>query len=272
MISPEIGREVDAARLLEVGELRDLLPVEQHLPADAPGPEGRRLPVVLLEADVVGRGIDAERAQAAEVEVLDVGRRRLQDHLELLVLVEAVRVLAVAAVGGPARGLHVGDAPGLGAEHAQEGLGVHGPRAHLRVPGLVDEAAAIGPVVLEGEHDLLQRHRAVRSRATSLQHALRPQVALQMARDEVLVKAFQGRASVGTGRRRSGGERRNTSLRKARAAAGSTGPEAGPQSSHTKPCAASWYRSAPGGSTAAAARAAVEGRVDAVQRSSQASR
>ena len=61
MISPEIGREVDAARLLEVGELRDLLAVEEHLPADPPGAEGRRLPVVLLEAHVVGRGIDAER-------------------------------------------------------------------------------------------------------------------------------------------------------------------------------------------------------------------
>ena len=48
-------REVDAAGLLEVGELRDLHAVEQHLPADAPRAERRRLPVVLLEADVVLR-------------------------------------------------------------------------------------------------------------------------------------------------------------------------------------------------------------------------
>ncbi len=45
--------QVDAAHLLEIGELRDLQAVEHHLPADAPGAERRRLPVVLLEADVV---------------------------------------------------------------------------------------------------------------------------------------------------------------------------------------------------------------------------
>ena len=59
----ELGRdrrELDAAGLLEVGELGDLHAVEQHLPADAPGAEGRRLPVVLFEADVVHRRIDAD--------------------------------------------------------------------------------------------------------------------------------------------------------------------------------------------------------------------
>ena len=51
-----------------------------------------RLPEVLLD-HVVGRG--------------------LQDHLQLRVLVEAVGIFAVAAVGGTAAGLHVGDAVGL---------------------------------------------------------------------------------------------------------------------------------------------------------------
>ncbi len=45
--------ELEAARLLEVGELGDLHAVEHHLPADAPRAERRRLPVVLLEAQVV---------------------------------------------------------------------------------------------------------------------------------------------------------------------------------------------------------------------------
>ena len=159
-------REVDAARLLEVGELRDLLAVEQHLPADAPRPERRRLPVVLLEAHVVHRGVDADRLERGQVLVLDVRRGRLQDHLELLVLVEAVRVLAVAAVGGTARGLHVADPPGPRPEHAEEGLGVHRARAHLGVPRLVDEAAPLRPEPLQREDDLLQRHRAI-SRAIS---------------------------------------------------------------------------------------------------------
>jgi hypothetical protein len=56
-------REVDAARLLEVRELRDLHPVEEDLPADAPCAEGGGFPVVFLEADVVAREIEAERAE-----------------------------------------------------------------------------------------------------------------------------------------------------------------------------------------------------------------
>src|ERR1035438_10516624 len=41
------GIEVHAATLLEVSELRDLKPVEHHLPPDAPRAQRRRLPVVL---------------------------------------------------------------------------------------------------------------------------------------------------------------------------------------------------------------------------------
>ena len=104
-------RQVDAAGLLEVGELRDLLAVEQHLPADAPGAERRRLPVVLLEPDVVRAQVDAARLEALQVELLDLVGRRLEDHLELVVLEQPVRVLAEAAVGRPPRRLHVGDVP-----------------------------------------------------------------------------------------------------------------------------------------------------------------
>src|ERR1019366_8721735 len=45
--------KVDAAALLEVGELRDLEAVEHDLPADAPRTQRWRLPVVLFELDVV---------------------------------------------------------------------------------------------------------------------------------------------------------------------------------------------------------------------------
>ena len=72
VISAVIGREVDAAGLLEVRELRDLHPVEEHLPADSPRAERRRLPVVLLEAEVVLLRVDAEGDEALDVEVLDV--------------------------------------------------------------------------------------------------------------------------------------------------------------------------------------------------------
>jgi hypothetical protein len=48
----------------------------------------------------VHRGIDADRLQAAEVELLQVLRVGLQDHLVLVVLVQPVGVLAVAPSAG----------------------------------------------------------------------------------------------------------------------------------------------------------------------------
>ena len=137
----ELGRDrrqVDAADLLEVGELRDLEAVEQHLPADAPGAERRRLPVVLLEADVVLPRVDAARLEALQIEVLHLVGRRLEDHLELMVLEQAVRVLAEAAVVGPPRRLDVGDVPVRRAEHAQQRFGVRGAGADFEVERLLD--------------------------------------------------------------------------------------------------------------------------------------
>ena len=92
-----------------------------------------------------------------EVEVLDVGRRRLQDHLELVVVLQPVRVLAVAAVLRPARGLHVGGVPRLRPERAQRGRRVEGAGADLHVVGLQDDAALVGPEALQRQDQALER-------------------------------------------------------------------------------------------------------------------
>src|SRR3989442_6696900 len=73
-------RELETAGLLEVRELRDLHPVEHHLPADAPRAERRRLPVVLLESDVVLARVDAARLQAFEIQLLHFVGRGLEDR------------------------------------------------------------------------------------------------------------------------------------------------------------------------------------------------
>ena len=125
--------------------------------------------------------------ERGEVLLLDVRRGRLEDDLELLVLVEAVRVLAVAPVGGAPRGLHVADLPRPRAEHAEERLRVHGAGAHLGVPGLVDEAAPLRPEALEGEDDLLERHRT-RLPCDLADHPRGPEVPLEVRRDEVAVE------------------------------------------------------------------------------------
>src|SRR5919109_3394537 len=82
----DLGREqveLEPAHLLEVRPLRDFHAVNPDLPAEAPATKGRRLPVVLDEADVVPHEVDAEMGQGFEVVVQDVGRRRLEDDLVL---------------------------------------------------------------------------------------------------------------------------------------------------------------------------------------------
>ena len=116
-------------------------------------------PVVLDEPDVVRVDVDAERLEAGQVQLLRVARVRLEDHLELGVGLQPVRVLAVAAVVGPDTRLDVRDPPRLGTEHPQDGRRVQRAGADLGVERLHDHAAAVGPVlrqreqrVLHGEH------------------------------------------------------------------------------------------------------------------------
>ena len=84
------------------------------------------------------------------------GRRRLEHHLILIVVLHAVRVFAVAAVLRAARRLHVCGAPGLGTERAQKRRGVRRARADFHVVGLQQRATLAAPVVLEVEDDLLK--------------------------------------------------------------------------------------------------------------------
>ena len=155
----DLGRhrvDVQPAELLEVGELRHLHPVQPDLPAEPPGAERRLLPVVLDEPRIVAAQVDAERLERAPVLVEHVVRARLEDHLELEVVLEAEGVLAVAAVGGPDHRLDVGGPPLAGAEAAQEGGRIHRPGGELGVVRLHDHAPALGPVRLErGQHVLV---------------------------------------------------------------------------------------------------------------------
>ena len=100
--------------------------------------------------------------------------RGLQDHLELRVLVEAVGIVAIAAVGGTAAGLHIRDAVRLGAEHAEERLRSHGAGADLDVVRLLDDD---GPrsdqVSLQLEDGLLKRIHAGAHRVSNTRAVIR---------------------------------------------------------------------------------------------------
>ncbi len=155
------GVERLATGLLEVGELGDLQAVEPDLPAQAPGTERGRGPVVLDEPDVVGGGVDAERRETAQVELLGVARVRFEDDLELGVGLQPVRIVAVAGVVGTDRGFGVRDPPRLRSEHPQHCGWVERTSADLGVERLHDHAAAVGPVTGQRQQRVLHgQHRA----------------------------------------------------------------------------------------------------------------
>ena len=114
-------------------------------PSRCPTRPGRRLPVVLFEADVVLPRVDAAGFQGLEIEILHLVGRGLEDHLELVVLEQAVRVLAKTPVVGASRRLHVGDVPMRRTEHAQQRLGMRGAGADFEVQGLLNQAAIGSP-------------------------------------------------------------------------------------------------------------------------------
>src|ERR1035438_6562498 len=156
----QLGRDqvqVDAATLLKIGELRDFQAVEHDLPADPPGAQGGGLPVVFFQLEIVLLEVDADGFQAAEVLLDHVGGGGLEDHLKLRMLVEPIRVIAVAPVGGAARGLHVGHTIWLGSEDAKEGLRAHGAGADLGIVGFLNDAAPVSPIPLQGMDNLLKR-------------------------------------------------------------------------------------------------------------------
>ena len=153
------GVDLDAAHLLEVRKLRDLHAIEPDLPAKAPSAQGRALPVVLDKADVMVVGVQANGGQRTQVELLGVDRRGLDEHLELIVVLHAVGVLAVAAIGGTAAGLRIAGAPLGGTERAQRGRGMEGTGTDLGVIGLHNDAALLAPVLLEAQDDVLEGKR-----------------------------------------------------------------------------------------------------------------
>ena len=161
----DLGRNrvaLEAADLLEISELGYFHAVEPDFPAQAPSAKRRAFPVVLDEADVVLFRVDADRAQGTQIQVLNVVRRGLHDHLELVVMLHAIGVLAVATVGRTAARLNVGRAPGAGAQGTKGRCGMERARPHLVVVRLHDNATLIRPIMLQRQDHVLERQHITR--------------------------------------------------------------------------------------------------------------
>ena len=101
--------------MLEVGELSHLHTIQPDFPAQSPGAQRWVLPVVFYETDVILLEVKTQRLEAAEVELKDVARGGLEHHLVLVVVLQTVRVFAIATILGATAGLHVSGFPRLGA-------------------------------------------------------------------------------------------------------------------------------------------------------------
>ena len=76
--------------------------------------------------------------------------------MKLGVFEEAVGVLAVTAVGGPAGRLGIGHGERPRVEDAQKGLRRHGAGAHLHVIRLLQYASTLGPKGLQTKEEFLE--------------------------------------------------------------------------------------------------------------------
>ena len=150
--------KLDSPDLLKIGKLRDLHPIQPHLPSQSPGSQGRRLPIILDEPDVVLSRVDAEMRQALQVERLNLVGRRFKDNLVLVVVLHPVRIVPVPAVSRAPAGLRIGRLPGLRTQRPQKRGRVEGSGSHFQIVGLMNDAALVSPIAVEGEDQLLEGH------------------------------------------------------------------------------------------------------------------
>ena len=141
--------EAQAAGLLKIGELRNFLAVEPDFPAQSPGAQGRRFPVILDKADVMFAREDAQGFQRGQIEFLRVAGVGLQDDLILIVFLHSVRILAKAAIVGADAWLDVGGAPGLWAQDFEQSRRVARPGADLHIVRLPNHAMMRCPKLMQ---------------------------------------------------------------------------------------------------------------------------
>ena len=101
-------------------------------------------------------GINAELTQGVEIQFLNIIGGRLQNHLKLVVVLQAVGIFTVAAVCRTAAGLHIGAVPAFGANGAQESCRVEGSRTYLHVQRLKDDAVVLCPKLLQRQNKPLE--------------------------------------------------------------------------------------------------------------------
>ena len=152
--------DVYAAHLLEISKLCDFHAVEPDFPAETPGTQCRRFPVVFDKADIVFSRVEAQYFQTLQIQFLDIVRARFADDLELMMLIQPVRIIAITAIGRTAGRFDVCDVPWFRSQRTQERRRIHCTCPFFYIIRFLDDAALGGPKFLQSEAHFLKVHVA----------------------------------------------------------------------------------------------------------------
>ena len=146
----------DPPYLLEVGKLRHFHPIKPDFPAQTPGTQGRRLPVILHKTDIMILKLQPQILQGFEIELLDIIRTGFDQCLKLIVGAQPIGIFAVAPIGwSPAWG-DISGTPWFAVEASQQCRRVEGSCACRDVVGLYDIAPLLRPELLQLEEKLAE--------------------------------------------------------------------------------------------------------------------
>jgi len=111
-----------------------------------------------VEPDVMVPGVDADGLETIEVDLLHFVGRRFEDHLQLVMLEQAIGILSEPAVIRTARRLDIRHVPRRRAQHPQQCFRMRGAGTDLEIERLLNQAALRGPKLLQLENQVLERH------------------------------------------------------------------------------------------------------------------
>jgi hypothetical protein len=150
------GTAIESSHLLKIGKLRDFHAVAPDFPSETGGSQSRTFPVIFHKTNVMASVVYAQNFEAFQVDVLYVVRGWLDHHLKLMMLVNAVGILAVSPVRRTSRWLHVGCFPAAVSQSTQECIGAECACPNLQVIGLQNSASVGTPVAAKQKNYFLK--------------------------------------------------------------------------------------------------------------------
>src|SRR5680860_110197 len=96
--------------------------------------------------------------EALEIQILRIRRSRFQHHLILEVMLEAIRIISVSAIGWSSTGFNIRRAPRLRSNRAKKSCRIKRPSPFFSVIRLSQNAVVGFPKLMKGENNVLKGH------------------------------------------------------------------------------------------------------------------